>query len=86
MNAKKMKMAQDAFSEMMKEAKPDAKAFQDDFNQLAKKLTMLEPYIANKKEISSYMASKMEQALDNVSIIYSMCKNEHEMNYTSYED
>jgi hypothetical protein len=81
MQDKKKRIAQDAFSQMMKEAKPDAKAFQDDFNQLAKKITMLEPYIANKKEISSYMAAKMECALNDLSVIYSICKSEHEENY-----
>ena len=86
MNPKKIVKAQEAFSEMMREAKPDAKAFQDDFNQLAKKVSMLEPYIANKKEISSFIAGKMEQALDNLSMVYSLCKSEHEHNYTSYED
>lgn len=86
MNPKKIKKAQEAFSEMMREAKPDAQAFQDDFNQLAKKVTMLEPYISSKKEVGAFMAGKMEQALDNLSIIYSLCKAEHENNYTSYED
>lgn len=78
---KKMMMVQNAFSEMMREAKPDAKAFQEDFNQLAKKVTMLEPYVANKTEVDSYLVSKMEQALDNLSLIYNMCKAQHEINY-----
>tara|TARA_R100001510_G_scaffold56593_1_gene62472 strand:+ start:681 stop:914 length:234 start_codon:yes stop_codon:yes gene_type:complete len=71
-------MQMKAFSELMEKTQPSAKAFVDDYNQLAKKVEMLAPFMENKKEVSPFMAEKMEQALGGVNLIYMMCKSESE--------
>lgn len=70
-----------AFVELMEKTQPSAKAFIDDFNQLSKKMEMLAPYMENKKEVSPFMAEKMEQALGCISVVYMMCKSESEGEY-----
>ena len=70
-----------AFVELMDKTQPSAQAFIDDFNQLSKKMEMLAPYMEDKKEVSPFMAEKMEQALGNINIVYMMCKSEKEGQY-----
>jgi len=70
-----------AFSELMEKTQPSAKAFVDDYNQLAKKVEMLAPFMENKKEISPFMAEKMEQALGSINLIHMICKSESEGEY-----
>lgn len=73
---KKQKDIQKAFSVMMAKKNPDAQAFEDDFNQLSKQVSILGQYVPMKNEVSPYMAEKMNETLDGVHLMINMCKSQ----------
>ena len=73
---KQEKDIQNAFSMMMSRKDPDAQAFEDDYNQLAKNVKILGSYIPGKTKVSPFMAEKMNETLDGVHLMITMCKNQ----------
>ena len=70
---------QNAFSVLMAKKNPDAQAFEDDYNQLAKHVKILGQYVPMKQSVSPYMAEKMNETLDGVHLMITMCKDQMEM-------
>lgn len=73
---KDQKDIQNAFSMMMSKKNPDAQAFEDDFNQLSKQVGILGQYVPMKNEVSPFMAEKMNEVLDGVHLMVTMCKEQ----------
>jgi len=73
---KDQKDIQNAFSMMMSKKNPDAQAFEDDFNQLSKQVGILGQYVPMKNDVSPFMAEKMNEVLDGVHLMVTMCKEQ----------
>jgi|TARA_Y100000361_G_C11134392_1_gene330966 hypothetical protein len=73
---KDQKDIQSAFSMMMSKKNPDAQAFEDDFNQLSKQVGILGQYVPMKNNVSPFMAEKMNEVLDGVHLMVTMCKEQ----------
>ena len=73
---KDQKDIQNAFSVMMSKKNPDAQAFEDDFNQLSKQVGILGQYVPMKNDVSPFMAEKMNEVLDGVHLMVTMCKEQ----------
>jgi|TARA_R100000329_G_scaffold140224_1_gene122410 hypothetical protein len=73
---KDQKDIQSAFSMMMSKKNPDAQAFEDDFNQLSKQVGILGQYVPMKNDVSPFMAEKMNEVLDGVHLMVTMCKEQ----------
>jgi len=61
---------------MMSKKNPDAQAFEDDFNQLSKQVGILGQYVPMKNDVSPFMAEKMNEVLDGVHLMVTMCKEQ----------